>query len=114
MIKKVKEGYQVLSSKGKPSADHTRRSKKRRNVFGKSNSSSIVRYLSEEGIKAIEANFLPVGDPRQVNSDQAKNLSADLIVVGSHGYGAVDRFMLGSVSESVATHAHRSVEVNRE
>ena len=72
------------------------------------------QILSEEHVKAIEANFLPVGDARQVILDQAKDWSADLIVVGSHGYRALDRFMLGSVSESVAMHAHCSVEVIRE
>jgi nucleotide-binding universal stress UspA family protein len=72
------------------------------------------QILCETGIKAIEAEFLPVGDARQVILDQAKDWGADLIVVGSHGYRGVDRFMLGSVSESVAMHAHCSVEVIRE
>ena len=72
------------------------------------------QILSEARIKAIEANFLPVGDARQVILDQAKDWNADLIVVGSHGYRGIDRFMLGSVSESVAMHAHCSVEVIRE
>lgn len=72
------------------------------------------QILSEEGIKAIEANFLPVGDARQVILDQARDWNADLIVVGSHGYSTLDRLMLGSVSESVAMHAHCSVEVIRE
>lgn len=69
--------------------------------------------LTKGGIQAIETELLPVGDPRQVILDQAKNWGADLIVVGSHGYRGVDRFMLGSVSESVAMHAHCSVEVIR-
>jgi len=72
------------------------------------------QILTEERIKAIKANFLPVGDARQVILDEAKDWSADLIVVGSYGYSALDRFMLGSVSESVAMHAHCSVEVIRE
>ena len=44
------------------------------------------QILCETGIKAIEAEFLPVGDARQVILDQAKDWGADLIVVGSHGY----------------------------
>jgi nucleotide-binding universal stress UspA family protein len=38
---------------------------------------------------------------------------ADLIVVGSHGRRGVDRYLMGSVSEAVALHAHCSVEVVR-
>jgi len=71
------------------------------------------QILSEARIKAVETEFLPVGDARQVILDQAKDWGADLIVVGSHGYRGIDRFMLGSVSESVAMHAHCSVEVIR-
>ena len=39
--------------------------------------------------------------------------SADLIVLGSHGRRGWDRFLMGSVAESVAVHAHCSVEVIR-
>jgi nucleotide-binding universal stress UspA family protein len=38
---------------------------------------------------------------------------ADLIVLGSHGRRGFDRYVMGSVSESVALHAHCSVEVTR-
>jgi nucleotide-binding universal stress UspA family protein len=34
-------------------------------------------------------------------------------VLGSHGRRGFDRYMMGSVSESVALHAHCSVEVVR-
>jgi nucleotide-binding universal stress UspA family protein len=43
----------------------------------------------------------------------AKDLSADLIVTGSRGLGAVDRLLLGSVARNVVTHAHCSVLVVR-
>jgi nucleotide-binding universal stress UspA family protein len=43
----------------------------------------------------------------------AENWQADLIVMGSHGRRGFDRMVLGSVSESVAMHAHCSVEVVR-
>jgi nucleotide-binding universal stress UspA family protein len=72
------------------------------------------QILSEARIKAVETELLLVGDARQVILDRAKDWGADLIVVGSHGYRGLDRLMLGSVSESVAMHAHCSVEVIRE
>jgi len=71
------------------------------------------QVLTEEGIKPVEIDSLPVGDPKEVILDQAKNWDADLIVVGSHGYHGIDRLMLGSVSEAVAIHADCSVEVIR-
>jgi nucleotide-binding universal stress UspA family protein len=74
---------------------------------------SAQRVLSEAGIRPIEAECLPVGDARAVILDEAENWGADLIVLGSHGYHGIDKLMLGSVSESVAMHAHCSVEVIR-
>ena len=56
---------------------------------------------------------MPVGDPRTFLVDEAKFWGADLIVVGSHGKRGFDRLLLGNVSESVAMHAHCSVEVIR-
>lgn len=53
------------------------------------------------------------GPPRTVILDVAESWGADLIVVGSHGYGAWERFLLGSVSQSVISHAKCSVEVVR-
>ena len=54
------------------------------------------------------------GAPKNVILEEAEAFDADLIVLGSHGYGAVDRFLLGSVSQSVALHAKCSVEIVRE
>ena len=45
--------------------------------------------------------------------DEAESWGADLIVVGSHGYRAWERFLLGSVSQAVVSHAKCSVEVVR-
>jgi nucleotide-binding universal stress UspA family protein len=44
---------------------------------------------------------------------QAEEDRAALIVVGSHGKGAMERFLTGSVSERVARYAHTSVLVAR-
>lgn len=53
------------------------------------------------------------GSPKSVILKEAETFGADLIVVGSHGYGVVKRFLLGSVSHAVALHAKCSVEIVR-
>jgi nucleotide-binding universal stress UspA family protein len=53
------------------------------------------------------------GSPKQVILEEAEAFGADLIVVGSHGHGAFERFLLGSVSQAVALHAKCSVEIVR-
>jgi nucleotide-binding universal stress UspA family protein len=70
--------------------------------------------LGTTGIRPIRGESLPFGDAREIVLDEAKSWGADLIVLGSRGYRGIDRFMLGSVSEAVAMHAHCSVEVIRE
>jgi len=49
--------------------------------------------------------FVPVGDPAASIADTARDWSADLVVIGSHGRGGLDRVVLGSVAESLARHA---------
>jgi nucleotide-binding universal stress UspA family protein len=53
------------------------------------------------------------GDPRSVIVDEAGGWGADLVVVGSHGYTGLKRWLLGSVAQSVVSHAPCSVEVVR-
>ncbi len=43
----------------------------------------------------------------------AKTHHADLIVLGTHGYGGLDRILLGSVAQAVAHHAHVPVLLTR-
>ena len=53
------------------------------------------------------------GDPKIAILDEAEHWGADLIVVGTHGYNALERLWLGSVSRAVASHAKCSVEIAR-
>ena len=53
------------------------------------------------------------GSPKHIILNEAEKFNADLIVVGSHGHGIIGRFLLGSVSQSVALHAACSVLIIR-
>lgn len=53
------------------------------------------------------------GHPARVIVEEAGTWGADLIVMGSHGYGFWNRAFLGSVSDSVVHHATCSVLVVR-
>jgi len=55
--------------------------------------------------------FEPSGDPATVIDRLAETGHYDTIVVGSRGTGAVARFLRGSVSHHLATHAKATVVV---
>jgi nucleotide-binding universal stress UspA family protein len=74
--------------------------------------------VSKAADKLREASFivsteLVEGDPKSQIIDVANEWHADMIVVGSHGWSGLSRFLMGSVSESVVRHAHCSVEIVR-
>jgi nucleotide-binding universal stress UspA family protein len=60
----------------------------------------------------MRLSILP-GSPKAVILEEAEAFGADLIVVGSHGHGALERFLLGSVSQAMTLHARCSVEIVR-
>ncbi|ESW35101.1 hypothetical protein PHAVU_001G206900 [Phaseolus vulgaris] len=51
------------------------------------------------------------GDPRNVLCEAVEKHHASMLVVGSHGYGAIKRAVLGSVSDYCAHHAHCTVMI---
>jgi nucleotide-binding universal stress UspA family protein len=53
------------------------------------------------------------GDPGEAIIDAAQAEAADMIIVGSHGRGAVGRFLIGSVSDHVVRNASCPVLVVR-
>ncbi|WP_166830612.1 universal stress protein [Thalassoroseus pseudoceratinae] len=53
------------------------------------------------------------GSPKVLIVEEAERWGADLVLIGSHGYGPAKRFLLGSVSHAVVLHAPCSVEVVR-
>jgi len=73
-----------------------------------------IKTLKAKMNKTISLDGLVLPGPaRTVILDEAESWGADLIVVGSHGYRAWERFLLGSVSQAVVSHAKCSVEVVR-
>ena len=64
-------------------------------------------------IKTNVSTGVLCGSPERTIVDEAENWGADLIVVGSHGYGFWERMFLGSVSNGVVHHAPCSVLIVR-
>jgi nucleotide-binding universal stress UspA family protein len=71
----------------------------------------VAAGLRKAGFKTTET--VDFGDAKTMIIENAARWGADLIVVGSHGWKGINRFLLGSVSEAVARHAHCSVEIVR-
>lgn len=75
----------------------------------------------QQFVKKLEDRFGPGraslevlhGDPRKQILEVSNSWPADLIILGSHGQRFMSRFIFGSVSEAVATHAKCSVEVTK-
>jgi nucleotide-binding universal stress UspA family protein len=71
-----------------------------------------IQKLKSNKTFSADAVLAP-GSPRPVILDEAESWGADLIVLGSHGYGTWQRLLLGSVSQALLSHAKCSVEVVR-
>ena len=69
----------------------------------------IADRLRIRGINAETA--IREGDPGKIIVGEAGDWGADLIVMGSHGYGRLVRALLGSVAQYVVDHAPCSVEI---
>jgi nucleotide-binding universal stress UspA family protein len=80
------------------------------NLGAAKESAEKVRQIAEkEGIK-VESLTLK-GTPYEVIVSTADQKSADLIVVGSHGWTGVKRLLMGSVTERVIGHSISAVLV---
>jgi Universal stress protein UspA and related nucleotide-binding proteins len=74
-----------------------------------------IRERIKEQVKAANANVKIVVEESPSAADAIVNYAEkngiDLIVIGNKGAGAVERFLIGSVSSKVVTHAPCSVMV---
>jgi nucleotide-binding universal stress UspA family protein len=73
--------------------------------------SRVSTALREAAFKTSE--LVDFGDAKTKIIENATKWDADLIIVGSHGWKGLNRFLLGSVSDAVARHAPCSVEIVR-
>ena len=69
--------------------------------------------LRQEAEHRAKEALAAVGYPADTLVEYAEREGADLLVVGSRGAGAIERFLLGSISDRVVHHAHCPVLVVR-
>jgi nucleotide-binding universal stress UspA family protein len=62
---------------------------------------------------AVDVEVIPARDAAKGIVDEAKRLSVDHIVVGTHGRKGFNHFVLGSVAEKVAREAESPVTIVR-
>jgi nucleotide-binding universal stress UspA family protein len=71
-----------------------------------------AEFLERHGAAGARI-VIQLGDPGLSVTEYARSVNSDLIVISSHGYHGVKRFVLGSVAERVIRHASCPVLVLR-
>lgn len=74
---------------------------------------NAAKILREKNPALTITTIVIEGSPKSAILKEAETFGADLIVVGSHGHGVIECFLLGSVSQAVSLHAKCSVEIVR-
>jgi nucleotide-binding universal stress UspA family protein len=81
---------------------------------GRVHADELVEARDLLRLEGIEAELLePMGDPALMIERMAEKGGYDTIVIGTRDLGAIDRLLVGSVSEHVASHATATVVVAR-
>jgi nucleotide-binding universal stress UspA family protein len=69
--------------------------------------------LAATGLAVSGTVAVPADTPKELILQDSGEWGADMVVCGSHGRRGLGRFLLGSVSEAIASHAKCSVEIIR-
>jgi nucleotide-binding universal stress UspA family protein len=72
----------------------------------------LARHAAACPPELVERTIVHLGVPWEAICSAAKEVDADLIVIGSHGYSGLDRLM-GTTASKVVNHSDRSVLVVR-
>ena len=81
----------------------------------KADHAAALGTLRDEHLEGLTVDIAVLEDHATARAicDYAEANGADLIVVGSHGRGGMDRWLIGSVAERVVRHAKANVYVIR-
>jgi nucleotide-binding universal stress UspA family protein len=71
----------------------------------------LAKPVVEAGLQV--SPIVALGNPRHALARYAGEWKADLVMMGSHGRGAVGRLLVGSTTQAVLRHATCSVEIVR-
>jgi nucleotide-binding universal stress UspA family protein len=71
-----------------------------------------AEHLCQQAAMPCTTRF-EIGEPKHTICEVAQQENPDLLVIGSHAYGVMERFLVGSVSEHVIHHVHCPVLVVR-
>ncbi len=77
---------------------------------GREETERVLEAVGLTGEEAIQGRMREGHAGREI-LEEAQDWDADLIVVGSHGFGFFDRLMLGSTALFVLRHGHRATVV---
>ncbi len=69
---------------------------------------ALVEELAAESEVSVETRLID-GSPRRAIVEYAEGHDCDLIVMGTHGRGGIDRLLMGSVTEGVIRTSDRPV-----
>lgn len=85
----------------------------RAKTYGKELLEEYKKEAANAGVKQVNS-FIEFGSPKVIISkDVAKQVQADLIVCGATGLNAMERFLIGSVSEHITRAAQCDVLIVR-